>query len=419
MFMKRLCVVVLFLSCLKVTLSQTKSDYEGIMMEVFTTNGYNKKILPKATSNNPVEIDLSFVLLGINEIDELAEKMTTTAYLVISWTDPGLEWDPAEHGDTDNIYVPQDDIWKPDIFLQNGFTKFKELGGSFYYIPVEFEGRPTWMPFEVFESRCSLDTSYYPFDEQICSIAFVVWSHSVEEVEITKSTYGIRCTPEFNANNVWDILSISSAISRETRESKLTFTFHLKRKSLYYVVNIILPVVFLGLLNGLVFIIPADSGEKTGYSVTVFLSLVVFLTIISTILPVNSEKVSLFGIFLFLQVIIGVMVLIVTTMQLRLNARSTFHPVEGIFLQVAKLGKNTCCCQRKKNRRILPSNKIHIVECELGNNEKESPPHTDYTPADDAYLWCDVVTGIDVIGFWCFVLAYSVVTATMFSFLVT
>ena len=231
------------------------------------------------------------------------------------------------------------------------------------------------------------------------------------QVEIFKSKQGIIIADGFEANSVWDITSVSYDVSKETRESKITFTFKLKRKPLYYVVNIILPVVFLGLLNGLVFIIPAETGEKSGYSVTVFLSLAVFLTIISTLLPVNSEKVSIFGIYLLLQVVIGVFVLFVSTIQLRLNCRSPSRPVVGIFLRIAKFGccKNSLKCTVKRNNDVvsLP--------------EKRPPSGPDMTDVghNDQYSWSDVVSSLDFIGFWCFVAVYLIITIVIFSILIS
>jgi hypothetical protein len=53
--------------------------------------------------------------------------------------------------------------------LQNGFTKMKELGSSFVNIKVDYRGTVTWQPFEIFESHCTVDTKYFPFDEQTCA----------------------------------------------------------------------------------------------------------------------------------------------------------------------------------------------------------------------------------------------------------
>ncbi|KAK3103707.1 hypothetical protein FSP39_021180 [Pinctada imbricata] len=271
--------------------------------------------------NHPILLDVSLYFLGINEIDELEEKLVTTGYLSIFWQDFRLSWDETLYNDIHIIYYPQDEVWKPDIVLYNGFQRFQQLGGSFYNVELWSDGQVQWMPFEVFESRCSLDTTYYPFDKQTCSIVFVIWSFTAGEVMISRSYEGLVYDEEFQENNVWEITNTSYSVFMSTRESRITFELQLRRKPLFYVISFITPVLILGLLNCLVFAIPSESGEKTGYSVTIFLSLAVFLSIITSVIPTNSETTSILGIFLLLQVIIGSLVLLITSLQLRLCQR--------------------------------------------------------------------------------------------------
>ncbi|KAK3089935.1 hypothetical protein FSP39_007751 [Pinctada imbricata] len=343
--------ILIFSLLLHFVLSSTKSDYAGVLEEIFQTNKYNKKVLPQEDSDEPLEVHISFQLFGINEIDEVLEKMVTTGYLVVSWNDLGLAWDPSNHNQVENVFVPQDDVWKPDVFLQNGFKKLVELGTPSYYISVDYDGWMTWFPFEVFETRCSLDTTYFPFDEQKCNVSIVIWSHTLNEIIFVDDDDAIIFNELFQQNSVWDVISISYHIYEDSTEPKITYTIKLKRKPLYYIFNILLPVEFLGFLNGLVFVIPADTGEKMGFSMTVFLSLAVFLTSISEVLPVNSVNVSVLGVYLLLQVIIGVCVLITSALQLRLNARSTSHPVTGMYLRIVQM-KSKCCGRTVKERHV-------------------------------------------------------------------
>ena len=59
--------------------------------------------------------------------------------------------------------------------------------------------------------------------------------------------------------------------------------------------NTIVPVVMLSLLNVLVFLLPASSGEKMALAVTVLLSFTVYLSIISEVMPKTSESISILG----------------------------------------------------------------------------------------------------------------------------
>ncbi len=64
----------------------------------------------------------------------------------------------------------------------------------------------------------------------------------------------------------------------------------MERKSLYSVVNILLPVVLMSLIDLLVFILPPESGEKISLGITVLLAYSVFMLVISETLPRNSDS---------------------------------------------------------------------------------------------------------------------------------
>ena len=387
----------------QLTSTHTFVDYENVVWELFNSRQYNNKVLPQLNSTEPVYLDISLHFSGIDEINEVKETVISTGYLDISWYDERLAWESHDYGYLPRIFVPQDDLWKPDLVLVKGFKKFKGFGGSFYYIQVDKDGLAHWLPFEVFESRCKLDTKYYPFDQQKCSLVFSVWSHTVDEVKIESSSNGIKFDDSFQGSNVWTILSTNYAINEdETGSNYITFTFIIKRRPLYYIMNIIIPIVFLGFLNGFAFLIPAESGEKMGYSVTVFLSIVVFLTIIGSLLPVTSVKASILGFYVILQVAMGTMILVISTVQMRLNYRGPHIPVEGVFLRIAQIQG------RYKLRR-----KITAKVCDRSIGEELPESKEDYK----APTWDNVVTSIDYVCFWSFSTIYTLLTIVTFSIL--
>lgn len=86
--------------------------------------------------------------------------------------------------------------------------------------------------------------------------------------------------------------TVSSSELTETKTSglverfaQLTFTMTLERRPNYYVTSIILPVSLTQYLMVLVFVLPVDSGEKIGFSLTVLLALAVLLTLILDNMP--------------------------------------------------------------------------------------------------------------------------------------
>lgn len=75
----------------------------------------------------------------------------------------------------------------------------------------------------------------------------------------------------------------------------VTFWFHLHRRTMYYILNVIIPCIFLSLLAIAGFLLPAESGEKVGLGLTVLLSFSVFMLLIAEAMPATSEFLPLIG----------------------------------------------------------------------------------------------------------------------------
>lgn len=71
----------------------------------------------------------------------------------------------------------------------------------------------------------------------------------------------------------------------------LQFSLQLERKYSYYLLNMILPVIFLAFLGAFVFLLPVESGEKNGFALTILLSLSVVMTIVSKSIPPTSTSI--------------------------------------------------------------------------------------------------------------------------------
>ncbi|RUS89878.1 hypothetical protein EGW08_002319 [Elysia chlorotica] len=118
----------------------------------------------------------------------------------------------------------------------------------------------------------------------------------------------------FTQNGQWDILNmtVSTRNERIGQEEKSTIVigFDVKRKPTFLVLSVLLPIVFLSLLNLLVFVIPVDSGEKISYGITVLLALSVFMSIMSSMLPSSSESMPLMISYIFILMIISVLTVV-------------------------------------------------------------------------------------------------------------
>jgi nicotinic acetylcholine receptor len=101
----------------------------------------------------------------------------------------------------------------------------------------------------------------------------------------------------------WDLLQISH-VRNEVRYAcciepypDVTFTVVMRRRTLFYIVNIILPCLWLTMLSLIVFWLPPDSGEKVTLGITVLLAFSVFMLLIAESIPATSEYVPLVGMY--------------------------------------------------------------------------------------------------------------------------
>lgn len=85
--------------------SQTSNDLKKLVDTLFAS--YSSKVRPVVNQQQPLQLDVSFYLSSVNEVNEVNEKMVTTGYLELSWTDELLQWTPANYNNTDTIFVPQ------------------------------------------------------------------------------------------------------------------------------------------------------------------------------------------------------------------------------------------------------------------------------------------------------------------------
>jgi nicotinic acetylcholine receptor, invertebrate len=75
----------------------------------------------------------------------------------------------------------------------------------------------------------------------------------------------------------------------------VTFTIHMKRRSLFYVINLIFPCLLIYAVSFLGFFLPVESGEKINLETTILLALVVFLLIVGETLPPTPDAIPVLG----------------------------------------------------------------------------------------------------------------------------
>ncbi|XP_045216376.2 acetylcholine receptor subunit delta-like [Mercenaria mercenaria] len=363
---------------------QSGKDVNSLLTYLFTTEGYNKKVRPLTDQSQAVDINVDFFLNSVIAFDEQDESLKISGFLECSWTDEYLTWNSSDHNNISELFIPQDDIWKPDISLRNTFKSFTGLGATYLNAYVSSAGDVRWNPYQVLESTCSIDITYFPFDTQTCELKFTAWSYSSDQVELNKGNKGVQLE-EYVENSAWALVGTSTR-ETNTDEAAVFFALKLKRRPNFYIINAILPVVFLSILNSFTFLLPVSSGERASYAVTVFLSLAVFLTIVANELPKNSQKTSLLSVYLMLMNSLSTFIVILSIAEVRIATRNAnTKPVTKGYMTFIKISHFITCKTCKKS--VTPA-------------KVSTPKARKRLDLEDNITWTEAVDAIDIVFFW-------------------
>ncbi|XP_048733396.1 neuronal acetylcholine receptor subunit alpha-10-like isoform X2 [Ostrea edulis] len=263
---------------------------------------YDRNTRPVYNASHPVNVNISISLTQIFDVDEKNQFLTTNIWLDQSWMDEKLIWNPEDYNNLTVLRIPCTNIWLPDIVLYNSAEDYTE-GYMEALAMVSYDGQVFWPPIVKFRSTCEVDITYYPFDDQLCKMKFGSWAYDGSQVDVFNTTKGVDLT-NFVRNGEWELLGVKS-IRHNIRYPccsemfpDVTFWIHLKRRTLYYAYNVIIPCVMLSVLTMLGFWIRPESGEKVSLGLTVLLAFSVFMLLIAENMPATSNFVPLIGIYL-------------------------------------------------------------------------------------------------------------------------
>ena len=354
-------------------------------------------LIPVAYTNTTMDVALDISLVSVNSFDEIGGYLEISGYLDLKWT---LNTGPNQ---TDVfVLFKSDSIWKPPLLLVNSIKSTSEIGDSTSKIRCNLKSLDCeWKPWVVFRGVCTPDVRFYPFDTQICSYKIAAWGHPESELTLkpTRSDWNMEL---FEDNAEWTVERTTSNAYSRNNVSYVEFTIQLKRIPTYYIINLIAPVVLLSLVNVCVFILPAESGERVGFSITCFLSFVVLLNIIMSFIPSSSANLAHLCYFTFIMMVFscGMSLATVFTLWVHFKPENSRVPVvlRG-FMYVLK-----CRCFHytppQINRR---SSKVRIMtvdsEWDDDNDNKDEHGYNKRSDKDkDSFTvtWKEVASVLDI-----------------------
>lgn len=308
---------------------------------------YNYLVRPAELTN----VYMEFVIFSINSVDLKSQTISLSGWLTIKWQDDRLIWTPASYGDIDMIFTAPSKIWKPEIIVENSVAGMEIIGPDNMLFQIKSSGEVRWDPPGLYDVHCEMDVTYFPFDYQTCYLQVTSWVYDTSKVNLTKATDYVN-TEDYNENGEWVLYSNSVTETTRTEEgetfSTVNFVLTLKRRSGYYLSQIIFPVLVISFLTNITFLLPTDSGEKISFILTVLLSLAVLLTLIGDSMPTTSRHISILSVYLSMVLSLSGIVILVTVLNLRLFLKAKQNEVPNWLKRLTTAILIPCSCQSSK-----------------------------------------------------------------------
>ncbi|CEF60228.1 Nicotinic acetylcholine receptor family and Neurotransmitter-gated ion-channel transmembrane domain and Neurotransmitter-gated ion-channel family and Neurotransmitter-gated ion-channel ligand-binding domain and Nicotinic acetylcholine-gated receptor, transmembrane domain-containing protein [Strongyloides ratti] len=322
---------------------------------------YNKIPRPVKNSSDILLVHVGASLIRIIDVDEKNQILTTNLWLEMNWIDAKLQWDPNKYGGIKTLHIPSDLLWTPDLVLYNNAAGDPDIT-IFTDALVAYDGRVFWHPPAIYKSFCPIDVTWFPYDSQKCNMKFGAWSYTGfyvdlrqlprEEVRILKDKDGSDIEylergmdlSFFYKSAEWDLLSLTSerhsvlyaSCCGPEKYVDITYNFELRRKTLFFTCNLIVPCFLISMLTTFVFYLP---DHKITFSISILVTLTVFFLVLIDIMPPTSLVIPMFGRYLITTMILVALSTVVSVITVNFRFRSgSAHKmspwIKTIFLKI-------------------------------------------------------------------------------------
>uniref|UniRef100_A0A1I8NYF7 Nicotinic acetylcholine receptor alpha 6 subunit n=1 Tax=Stomoxys calcitrans TaxID=35570 RepID=A0A1I8NYF7_STOCA len=261
---------------------------------------YNTLERPVANESDPLEVKFGLTLQQIIDVDEKNQLLITNLWLSLEWTDYNLRWNDSEYGGVKDLRITPNKLWKPDVLMYNSADE--GFDGTYHTnIVVKHNGNCLYVPPGIFKSTCKIDITWFPFDDQHCEMKFGSWTYDGNQLDLVLNSEDGGDLSDFITNGEWYLIAMPGKKNTIVYACcpepyvDVTFTIQIRRRTLYYFFNLIVPCVLISSMALLGFTLPPDSGEKLTLGVTILLSLTVFLNLVAESMPTTSDAVPLIG----------------------------------------------------------------------------------------------------------------------------
>lgn len=406
-------VMVVLCGILTVVNAGTYEDRQRLQKDLMKK--MDTGIRPIFNQSNTINVNLLPLLMQIQGLEEKPQLFFSTFVLQFSWMMEILQWDPSKYGGIKSVHLSPKHAWIPDIVYQNTINNLFEIkNGEKMKITVTSNGFSKWTTGGNLISHCPIAVQDYPFDKQACKIVIGKMYSNDNEMMIIPNTNKLDLG-KYKENDEWLLTNT------DVRYTKIQDGMHfvvleasVKRRPMFHVFNVILPLVLLSFMNVLTFKLPVSSGERIGYCVSMLLTFCVFLNNVSGSIPRVSQSISYLQLYASIQLASGILT---TALSIYLMNLAQYRNEENVPCWIRSI--YNCTSRIRVRRSNIHPNIINVQDSEMANRIDE---HGDENPQKAQECGTYHKTGVNIdeamqlldhLCFWLFLLFFLVSTLTL------
>ncbi|XP_078059981.1 5-hydroxytryptamine receptor 3A-like [Mustelus asterias] len=296
---------IMFICLVQVHFSHLSlSDSDGArFIKMFAEVFENRALRPVKNFSQTLDINITINLHAILGLDEKQEILTTYLWMEQSWFHEFLVWDPSDFNGKDLVALPTEMLWLPDTLIVEMVDEDKSPDTPYLY--VHHTGQVIYgKPLRIVSS-CNLNILYFPFDIQKCPLTAspIIFHDQDVKLHLIQTSEEITSKSKkiFASKGEWELIQIEANEHNYVEDwaiyHSISLEVMIKRRPMFYVVNLLIPSAFLMVTDIMSFYLPTHSFDRASFKMTLMLGYSVFLIIVKDLLPSNSAHTPLIAIF--------------------------------------------------------------------------------------------------------------------------
>ncbi|GMS87450.1 hypothetical protein PENTCL1PPCAC_9625, partial [Pristionchus entomophagus] len=321
---------------------QAQNVQKRLIDDLFDPDFYERNVHPVRDHTKPVRINVSMSLYQILEVDEHSQSLSVNVWMVQDWYDEFLDWNPEQYGLLNKTIVPHQQLWIPDTYLYNSETleqkKTESLMNAIvstgHWANDSLGARVQLLFPAIYRLSCKMNVRFFPYDQQNCTFIISSWTHDKSSIDYWPKMDEVNLK-NMVRNDEWEVLSFNF-VRREVYYKcckepwvMLYAQLVIKRKPLYYIVNLVIPTSIITIVAVTGFFTPTSSSserdEKLYLGINTLLTMSIMMLMVCNQMPSTSTYVPLMSWYY-----IGIIFVIVTgtlmaTLVLAIHAQKQYN----------------------------------------------------------------------------------------------